>query len=383
MRILMLNNEFPPLGGGTGTVNEAVLRRFAAEPDIWVDLVTSALGSHGETVEFAPRIRLCKTPVRNRNIHHSSNRELAAYAFGGLSTALRLHRNAPYDVCLAWSAVPAGGVAAAMRRLTELPYVVRVSGPDIPGFEARYRALYPVLTPLIKSTWRGAELVIAKCMDERAAIHAADPTARVAIVPNGVDLDRFWPGPPIPDAGPLRLLCVGRLIERKGQADLIAALKQLTDAGLDVTLSLVGTGDSEPAYRRLAAESGVAKRVEFAGYVPREEVPVQYAAAHVFELPSYNEGMSVATLEALAAGLPLVVSRTGGTADLVVEGVNGRTFAPGDVQTLAKHLRELALDRGAARRMGAASRERAAQFSWETTSRLCLDVLRQAQDRAH
>jgi len=74
--------------------------------------------------------------------------------------------------------------------------------------------------------------------------------------------------------------------------------------------------------------------------------------------------MSVATLEAMASGLPLIVTHTGGTAHLVEEGVNGWTFPWADVRTLTALIRRLAIDRALARRMGVASRARAAQFSW-------------------
>jgi len=368
MRLLLLNNEFPPLGGGTGTVNLALLRRWARVPDWEIDLVTSALGGQCEQEQFAERICISKVPVNNRNLHHSSNRELLTYAARALVFALRRHRARPYDFCFAWSAVPAGGVALALRRLTGLRYLVRVCGPDIPGFERRYGLLYPLLTPVIRSIWHGAEVVVAKCQGEADMLHAVDRRVKTELVPNGVDLSAFQPGEPIPDIGPLRLLCVARLIERKGQQHLIEAVQRLTEAGVDVALDLVGAGDAQAAYRALAQALGVAERVRFAGYVPREEMPARYAAAHVFVLPSYNEGMSVATLEALAAGLPVVVTRTGGTAELVEEGVNGLTFAWADVETLAAHLRRLATDRGLARRMGAASRTRAARFTWDAAA---------------
>lgn len=171
MRILMLDNEFPPLGGGMGTANEALLRRYAGRPDLEIDLVTSALGSKPEREQFAEQIRILKVPVRNRNIHHSTNRELLAYAARALPLALKLHRRQPYDFCLAWSVVPAGGVALALRRLSGLPYMVWVSGPDIPGFEQRYRRIYPLLTPAIRAVWHGATPVIAKCAEEIEMIH--------------------------------------------------------------------------------------------------------------------------------------------------------------------------------------------------------------------
>ena len=364
MRLLMLNNEFPPLGGGTGTVNHVLLQRFAQVPDLEIELVTSALGSQPEEEAFAERIRLLKVPVNNRNLHHSSNRELLTYAARALPFALKRQRARPYDMCLAWSAVPAGGIALALRRLAGLPYAVRVSGPDIPGFEERYAWLYPLLTPLIRRIWNGAQTVVAKCEGEAEMIRAVDGSVGISLIPNGVDLEVFQPGDPIPSSGPLRLLCVGRLIERKGQHHLIEAVKRLTDEGIDVTLDLVGTGDAKAANEAQARRLWLADRVRFLGYVPREEIPAHYAAAHVFVLPSYNEGMSVATLEAMAAGLPIVVTRTGGADELVEEGANGLTFKWADVEVLTTHLRSLAKNRNRAREMGAASRVRAAAFSW-------------------
>ncbi|HZQ05896.1 MAG TPA: glycosyltransferase family 4 protein [Anaerolineae bacterium] len=381
MRILMVNNEFPPLGGGTGTVNRALLQRWTSAPNLEIDLITSALGRDYQREQFAPSIRLHFVPVNNQNLHHSSNRELTAFALRALPYALRLHRTRPYDFVFAWSAVPAGAVALALKQITGLNYLVRVCGPDIPGFEQRYGMLYPLLTPLIRATWRFAAHVIAKCDDEAAMIHRVDAKTCVSIVANGVDTDAFTPAV-IPDDGALRVLCVARLIERKGQHHLIESLKRLTDSGVNVTLELVGTGDAQAANEAQARVFGIADRVQFAGYVPREEIAKWYANAHVFVLPSYNEGMSVATLEAMAAGLPIVVTRTGGTKELVQEGVNGLTFQWSDVDTLTAHLKFLALHRPRAREMGNASRRRARQFSWDAAAARYLEMFSTFPQRA-
>jgi phosphatidylinositol alpha-1,6-mannosyltransferase len=180
------------------------------------------------------------------------------------------------------------------------------------------------------------------------------------------------------------LLCVGRLIERKGQRQLIRAVQHLYAEGFNITLELVGDGDSLKAYQVLVQQLGLRDRVSFCGYVPREEIAAHYLAAHVFILPSYNEGMSVALLEAMAAGLPLVCTQTGGADQLVQESgpaANGFTFAWGDVDTLTAALRSLALDRSLARRMGAASRERATCFTWDTASQKILELLKDSAGR--
>lgn len=360
----MLNNEFPPLGGGTGTVNRALLARWARTPGLEIDLITSAVGRTYHRENFAAHTQLHFVPVNNQNLHHSSNRELATYAARALPYALKLQRAQKYDFVFAWSAVPAGAAALALKKMTGLHYLVRVCGPDIPGFEERYGALYPLLTPLIRATWRNAAQVIAKCDDEAKMIQRIDARIAATIMPNGVDVDAFTPAV-ISDDGALRLLCVARLIERKGQQHLIQAVKRLTDDGIDVRLDLVGTGDAQAANEQQARTLGVADRVNFIGYVPREEIANYYANAHVFVLASYNEGMSVATLEAMASGLPLVVSRTPGTRELVQENVNGLLFDWADVETLAAHIQFLAAHRNIARAMGRASRERAKSFAWE------------------
>ena len=272
--------------------------------------------------------------------------------------------------------MPAGAVAFALHRLVALPYAIWVSGPDIPGFERRYRLIYPLLSPAIRAIWRKAIHVVAKCAGEVEMIHAVERNVKVRFIPNGVDLGFFQPGLGIPDGGPLHVICVARLIERKGQEYLIEVVKRLSDEGLDVILTLVGTGDSQLEYEAQARRSGIHERIRFVGYVPREEINKYYERAHVFALPSYNEGMSVAALEAMASGLPLVMTRTGGTEELVEDGINGYSFEWADTESLTKYIRMLAQNRSLVRRMGASSRARSLKFSWDAIADQFLDLFR-------
>jgi glycosyltransferase involved in cell wall biosynthesis len=377
MRVLMLNNEFPPLGGGTGTVNRAMLEQFARVPGLEIDLVTSALGKSFEEECFSKNITLYKVPVRNKNIHHSSNRELSEYLFRGLIRALKLHRKKNYDLCFAWSGVPAGVIALALRRIVRLRYILRVCGPDIPGFERRYQTVHFLISPLLRQVWRGADRLITKSDREIEMINAVDPRIQCLLIPNGVDANEFKPTHLAPDDGPLKLLCVGRLIERKGQHHLIDAVKRLADEGIDVRLDLVGTGDAQADNEAQVTRLGLMDRVRFLGYIPREKIAGHYAAAHVFVLPSYNEGMSVALLEAMASGLAVVVTPTGGTPELVESQGNGFIFDWADVDCLTGHLRCLAKDRSLVRSMGQASRSRAGDFSWDQAALRYIDLLQQ------
>jgi glycosyltransferase involved in cell wall biosynthesis len=382
MRILMLDNEFPPLGGGMGTVNHALLQCYTRRPDLEIDLITSALGGTREIEQFSDRIRIIKVPVWNKNIHHCTSRELLMYAAQAFVLSLDYHRTRPYEFCFAWSTVPAGAVALAMQKLTSVPYGIWVSGPDIPGFEQRYHLLYPFLSPLIRRVWRKATHVVAKCAGEMRMILAICKDVNVRFIPNGVDLTTFKPDPLSSGDSPLNIVCVARLIERKGQDQLIEAVKRLTDEGLDVMLSLVGTGDAQTRYEDHARRIGIQDRVRFVGYVSREQISACYNQAHVFALPSFNEGMSLAALEAMAAGLPIVVTRTGGTEELVEEGINGFSFDWGDNDQLTNHLRSFAKNRALVGRMGAIARSRAENFGWEKIAADFLDLFNQIASRS-
>ena len=106
------------------------------------------------------------------------------------------------------------------------------------------------------------------------------------------------------------------------------------------------------------------------GYIPREKMPAVYTQAHVFVLPSYNEGMSVATLEAMAAGLPVIVTKTPGTEDLVDDGVNGYLFDFGEIKVLVDQVEGLSNNRSLLKRMGQESRNYSMKHSWTKKEQL-------------
>ncbi|MGQ9661377.1 MAG: glycosyltransferase [Kiritimatiellia bacterium] len=365
MRILTLNNEFPPLGGGTATVNLMLFKQFAKIADLSLDLITASGRRESAREQFDQRITLYKVPVPVGNVHHARNSELVHYAWRAWITARRLLSQQHYDLCLAWSTLPAGAVALALEEFQRLPFVVRIGGSDLPGHERRYRLITFLLKPLILRVWSRTRAIVVKCREENDKIRHFNRTTPVVVIPNGVDLELFRPGNPPNEATPLRAIIVARLIEHKGHATLFRALKLLTAEGVPLHLDVVGTGDAEPAYRAMVAKLGLQDRVRFLGYLTREQVAQSYRQADVFVLPSEGEGMSVSTLEAMASGLPVVVTRTGGTRELVKEGVTGFTFEVGAIGTLARHLKRLASDRSLLRSMGAAARKHAENFTWE------------------
>ncbi|MDQ7030148.1 MAG: glycosyltransferase family 4 protein [Ardenticatenia bacterium] len=379
MRILMLNNEFPPLGGGTGVVNQHLLSEWTCYPDIWVDLVTSSRSRQEYKIEpFADRITIYKVPVNNTNIHHASNRELFTYTWRGLLISRYLINQHCYDLSFAFAGVPAGGISYVLWHMAALPYVVSLQGPDVPGFEARYNYLYPFLKPVLRCIWSHAAAVTATSEEHRRLAHRTKSDLEILVIYNGVDTQTFCPSVQKKRQDhKVHILCVGRLIERKGHHYLLHAFAQLqVESKYPLHLTLVGTGDAEEALRQLAGELGIAQAVTFMGFVSREVMPAIYQQADVFVLPSQNEGMSIALLEAMASGLPVVVTNTGGTAELVREGVNGYIVPWADVPALVKALSKLISNQEVRQRMGKESRRIAERFSWKSVAKQYAELCR-------
>jgi phosphatidylinositol alpha-1,6-mannosyltransferase len=379
MRILMLDNEFPPLGGGTGVINHHVMVELDRYEHIRMDLVTSSrTKDQYEEERFGSRGRIFKVPVDSRNIHHSSNIELLRYTLRGLRHAHHLVRQQPYDICWAYATVPAGFIALALRFWTGLPYILITQGPDIPWYERRYYLLYPILLPVIKLIWHYAANVTAQSEASKGLILKTSPRLPIEVIHNGVEVERFSPTPEILNQRgrrqPQTFACIGRLIERKGQQHLLQAADLLNRRGFSgkFRILLVGGGDNEEQLRHTCERLNLQDVVTFVGVVPRDDMPQRYAAADVFVLPSYNEGMSVALLEALASGLPAVVTETGGTAELVKD--NGFIVPWADPVALADALEMFLREPRICRDMGQRSYLVVKDFSWEATARAYLDL---------
>jgi D-inositol-3-phosphate glycosyltransferase len=214
--------------------------------------------------------------------------------------------------------------------------------------------------------------VIATCHDEVRELEAiADPAAPVAVIACGVDTDRFRPGPPEGEARRARhrLVVVGRLVPRKGTDVAIRAL-----AGLPDTELLVVGGPSAAALdvdpevgrlRRLASEAGVADRVRFLGQVAHERVPGLIRSADAVVCVPRYEPFGLVALEAMACGVPAVVSRVGGLQESIVDGETGVHVPPDDPGALAARLGRLLADPAAREAMGRAGLARVeCRYTW-------------------
>ncbi|MDI6852731.1 MAG: glycosyltransferase [Deltaproteobacteria bacterium] len=192
-------------------------------------------------------------------------------------------------------------------------------------------------------------------------VYDAVPPSRLDLLPNGINLaaldiqvSREAAKAQLGVNG-LCLGAVGRLEEQKGHALLLEAFPAVIAEVGDITLLLAGDGKLRPNLERQAEDLGITGRVKFLG--TRRDMPLVYRAMDIMALPSLWEGLPLALLEAMGAGLPVVASRVGGVKDVISDGINGRLIPAGDPQALAAAIVELSRRPDRRTAMGNAAQE--------------------------
>jgi len=376
MHILILNSEFPPVGGGAGTASAQIARSLLGAGHR-VTVMTTCFADLPD-MEQRDGYQIIRLPARRRHLHRSSVSEQLHFMLVASLRGLPLVRRLKPDGVLAFFGAPSGAAAWFWSFFMKLPYIVSLRGGDVPGFRpydfAREHAL---LKPLLRRVWRRAIAVVANSRGLRQLGADFEPRVSIEVIPNGVDSaafavkERQWQPP--------RLLFIGRIVYQKGLDSLFDALSQLT--ALEWQLRLVGDGPQLPRLRSLARQYAIDDRVHFLGWQDRTQLPALLAESNLFVYPSRHEGMPNAVLEAMASGLPVIATAIAGNEELVQDGRTGLLVPPDDVSALAAALADLLPDAARREGMGAAARRLVSEdYSWQNTADAYVDLFERAQE---
>lgn len=371
MRILILNSEYPPIGGGAGNASAHIAGQFGKMGHS-VTVVTSRFGGLPHK-EQSGGVTIYRIPgVRRRQDRSNPLEQILFVLSASLWSLRRIPRFRP-DATLAFFGVPSGAVAWLIKKLYKVPYIISLRGGDVPGFRPYDFGIYHrLIAPFLRLIWKDASGIVANSKGLRHLAHAFDPRFEIPIVPNGIDLDvyrsasRDWSFP--------HLLSAGRIVHQKGLDLAMRALAELKD--LPWEWQIAGDGPQLESLQDIAKELGIEDRVHFLGWQSREELLDCYRQANVFIIPSRHEGMPNALLEAMGSGLPVVASRIAGNEELVVDGETGYLVCSEDVEALRKALQKLLGTPALCEQMGAASRRYVEEnYSWEATAEQYVHLL--------
>jgi glycosyltransferase involved in cell wall biosynthesis len=239
---------------------------------------------------------------------------------------------------------------------------------------------HPTRRAVERAIMRRAAAIVATCTDEVAELmrEGAD-VGRITVIPCGVDLHRFTDRGPrdVRKPGLRRAAIIGRMVERKGIGNAVEALAQLPDTELVIAggppRNALHADPEAARLQRLAAQIGVAERVDMRGSIRRDDVPPLLRSADVVLCVPWYEPFGIVPLEAMACGVPVVASAVGGLLDSVVDSKTGLHVTPRNPDGIAAAVRKLLENDVLRTRLGAAGARRArALYGWD---RIAADTL--------
>ena len=348
---MLVTNDFPPRVGGIQRTLESLVRELPAE----------------RVAVMAPSHRGDDVYDRVATFRVLRQSDPFLWPSPGISSRIeRCARAVGADVVLFGATVPLalGGPGLAARGI---PYLSAAH-----GFEY-WTSIAPGTNAMMRYATSRASRVPVLCSEfiARRVRTAVPRSVPVSVLHPGADVERFHPGVPTAHVRTsLRIddrpsvVCVSRLVPRKGQDVLIRALPFVRRRVPDVVLVVVGSGPYENHLHRLAQEHAP-DAVRFVGQVTDDELPSYYAAGDVFAMPCRTrlggmevEGWGNVFLEAAACGRPVVVGDSGGAREALVDGVTGLLVDGRSVRAVADALSALLLDPSGAAKLGDAGRER-------------------------
>ncbi|KWX21092.1 GDP-mannose-dependent alpha-(1-6)-phosphatidylinositol monomannoside mannosyltransferase [Mycolicibacterium wolinskyi] len=356
-RILLVTNDFPPRRGGIQSYLEAFVGELTRN------------GSHQLTV-YAPKWKGCaEYDAEAERAGYRIVRHPTTLMVPEPSVAIRMTRLIrEHDIETVWfgAAAPLALLGPLARRAGAGRVVASTHGHEV-GW-----SMLPVARNALRRIGEDADVVTFVSRYTRGRFASAfGPNAALEHLAPGVDTDRFQPDPVA--RARLReryglgdrpvVVCLSRLVPRKGQDMLIRALPAIRRRIRDTALVIVGGGPYLETLQRLAEERDVADHVIFTGGVPAAELPAHHAMADVFAMPCRTrgagldvEGLGIVYLEASACGVPVVAGTSGGAPETVLDGQTGTVVDGTDVGAIATAVGDLLADPGRAAAMGVAGR---------------------------
>lgn len=321
MNILLLNYEYPPIGGGAGTATYNYAQEFVKLRHNVV-IITSAFGSLYE-YNNNNGVHLYRVPALRMHQDRSNPLQMLAYNFSSILFSKKIINRHKINHVIAFMSIPSGITAYIIKKLFAKEYMIFLGGGDVPGSQIHLNTYHKVVSPIRKAVLRNAKHIIA-CSDGLGKLSYKTDKYPTTTITVGVDIDYFKPR--IKADNKVVFVFVGRFSLVKNVEYIIKEFALLAKEYENVHLNLVGDGPFYEQVYALHKELRIEDKVTFFGWVDKAKVRDIYNQSDCIINSSDAEGLSNTNLEAMSSGLAAIVSDVTGNNDLIVHETNGLLF---------------------------------------------------------
>lgn len=331
LHILILNYEYPPIGGGAGVISKYLTENFLKK-EHKVTVITSWYEGEKDNEQIG-NLQIIRLHSRRKKLFQSNPIEMYSW----MKHTLNYLKNLPspsYDICLTNFALPGGPPAYFLKEKYNIPYIILSHGHDIPWYYPRKMFLWHMLTfPwIIKLLNNSAFNVTASEMLKEIMDKRVNDSKKNLVITNGIEtgnLNKKFEGKV------LKILFVGRLVHQKDPFTFLKTAKTLQEKSIPCEYIILGDGDMREKLEEYAIIHKI-QNITFKGKVGHNEVFHEYQQSHILISTSLNEGMSVAILEAASHGLYIIATPASGNDKVIMEDINGHLVTYGDYHAIAE-----------------------------------------------
>lgn len=324
MRILMLNYEYPPLGGGAGRISQHISDELYALGH-QVTVITSWFKGLSEEEINLDKPSVIHIKSSRKELYQSNPVEMYDWLKKAWDYLKQKPLSNEYDICFANFTIPGGWLAYKINKKFGIPYCIISHGHDVPWFFKKQMFFYHVLTySLIKKICNKANFLFVQSsyMKHNAEKFLGKKKAsKVVLIPNGItpkaiDFE-------IRKNNPLTILFVGRFVKQKNPLVFLKALHRISRMQIPYQAYMIGDGQLRRKIERSRIKYKL-NHVKLTGWIDNNEVWKYYERSHIMVMPSLIEGMSISNIEALSAGLFLIATPVSGNTELLSYCKNGK-----------------------------------------------------------
>lgn len=362
MKILLINYEYPPLGGGGGVASEKLAKGWAQLGHEVHVLTTKAPDL--PPCEKRGGVNIYRVPVLSRKESSAASLlSLITFPLTAIPKGISLCLKNKYDVVNTHFAVPTGPAGFVLSKLFKIPNVLSLHGADIYDPTRKYSPHQnKVLGYVVRFILNTADAVVAQSSNTKEnAKKYFHPNKEITVIPLAFEkpeIEFRVKRQELSGEG-VRLVSVGRLVERKGYKYLLEAMTKLP---VNVNLRIIGDGPQKEELGSLAKKLDISERVKLLGFVSEEEKYRELANSDLYVLSSLHEGFGIVLQEAMEVGLPIVATNWGGQTDFLADGENALLVPPGDPEALVTAIKKLLDNQELMRKMRNNNKEKVKQF---------------------